>query len=350
MSWSACGSPDARPGRFGSNIKERAMDNKPFWKNKNVLITGFEGFLGSNLTGRLIREKACIVGLDIKTNRKTTILTKEDCKKILVVKGDVANFRLVKKIIDQHKIDVVFHLAAEAIVGKSLKKPLRTFSSNIEGTWNVLEASRLSNTIKAIVIASSDKAYGSHDKLPYHEDYPLIGRHPYDVSKSCADLIAKAYWHTYQLPAVVTRCGNIYGPGDFNFSRIVPDAIRCALAGRSILIRSDGQFTRDYVYVDDIVRGYMMLAQNIQKLGLAGEAFNFSNENPKTVIALVEKIFRITKKEPQYEILDSAPYEIKRQYLASQKSRDVLRWEPRYSLEDGLKKTTEWYMEYFNKQ
>ena len=258
--------------------------NKHFWKNKIVLITGFEGFLGSNLTQALIHCGTKVVGLDIKTGRKETILTAADYRRMTVIKGSVTNYRLLEDILTRKKIDVVFHLAAEAIVGRCRSNPLRTFSANIKGTWNLLEACRSAKTVKSIVVASSDKAYGSHKKLPYTEDAPLIGNHPYDVSKSCADLIAYTYFHTYSLPAAVTRCGNIYGPGDFNFSRIIPDALQCIKNNKTLLIRSDGRFVRDYVYVDDIVEGYILLAEKLESRQLAGQAFNFSIENPITVV------------------------------------------------------------------
>lgn len=318
------------------------MNNK-FWKNKKVLITGFEGFLGSNLTKALISSGAEISGLDIRVKRKETVLTEADYRKITVIKGSVANYKLVERIIKRNKIKVVFHLAAEAIVGRCHNDPLRTFSANIKGTWNVLEACRNSKTIQSIVIASSDKAYGAHKKLPYTEDAHLAGSHPYDVSKSCADLIACAYAHTYGLPVVVTRCGNIYGPGDFSFSRIVPDTIRCALTGKVLYVRSNGKFTRDYVYVDDIVNGYIVLAEKLPKLKLSGQAFNFSDESPVRVIELVNKIFKIAHKKPNYRILNEARYEIKDQYLSSKKVRKIMSWKPRYTLEKGLKKTIEWY-------
>ncbi len=321
--------------------------DRNFWKNKNVLITGNEGFLGSNLTKMLLSAAAKIVGLDIEVKRKNTVFTKDDYKRIITVKGSVADYILVKKIISEYKIDVVFHLAAEAIVGKCLKNPLLTFSSNIEGTWKILETCRNSKTVKSIVIASSDKAYGSHKELPYTEIASLHGDHPYDVSKSCADLIAFTYFHTYSLPVSTTRCGNIYGPGDFNFSRIVPDAIRCALYGKPIEIRSDGKFTRDYIFVEDIADGYILLAEKLQKLKLSGEAFNFSDENPLTVIEFVKKIYNAAGKKPNYHILNQVKYEIKHQYLASQKSRKTLKWKPKYTLEAGLQKTIKWYGSYF---
>jgi CDP-glucose 4,6-dehydratase len=321
--------------------------NRRFWKGRSVLITGFEGFLGSNLTQALLHCGAKVVGLDIKTGRKGTILTAEDYRKMTVIKGSVTNYRLLKNVLTRKKIDVVFHLAAEAIVGRCYDNPQRTFSANIEGTWKVLEACRNSKTVKSIIIASSDKAYGSHKKLPYTEESPLIGNHPYDVSKSCADLIAYTYFHTYGLPVCITRCGNIYGPGDFNFSRIIPDVIRCSLTEKRFLIRSNGKFTRDYVYVDDIVEGYILLAEKLEARQLAGQAFNFSIENPITVLELLKQIDKasIQYGKLEYKILNTAKYEIKKQYLSSAKARKILGWKPKHTLNQGLQKTINWYSE-----
>jgi len=315
-----------------------------FWQNKNVFITGYEGFLGSNLTKTLLDCGAKIWGLDITTHRRTTILSDEDLDKIEIIKGSVGNFSLVSGIIEENDIEFIFHLAAEAIVGRCNKNPLRTFSTNIKGSWNILEASRNSNSIKAIVIASSDKAYGIQKELPYKEDSSLAGCHPYDVSKSCEDLLAYTYFHTYRLPVCITRCGNIYGPGDFNFSRIVPDTIRSALRGETLIIRSDGKFTRDYNYVEDIVRGYLLLAQKMESLRLYGEAFNFSNESPISVLKLVKMILKLVGQDKaNYKIANTARYEIKHQYLSAKKAQRILKWSSQYTLEAGLKKTIEWY-------
>lgn len=316
--------------------------NKDFWVNKQVLITGFEGFLGSHLTKALLKTKAKVVGLDIKVYRKETILDSSDYKKMIVYKGSVTNYRLIEKILQKHSINIIFHLAAEAIVGASQQKPLETFESNIRGTWVVLEAARQYGSIESLVVASSDKAYGSHKKLPYKESAPLIANHPYDVSKSCADLIAQAYAHTYQLPVAVTRCGNIFGPGDFNLSRLIPEAIRCALTKEKLLIRSNGKFIRDYVYVDDIVDGYIVLAQELNKLKLSGEAFNFSDERPLSVLEVVKEISSVTGNKLQYKILDNATYEIAHQYLKSQKSKKILRWYPKHTFAQGIRKTIQW--------
>lgn len=320
--------------------------NGKFWKNKRVLITGYEGFLGSHLTRALLGLGAKVWGLDILTCRKQTILSGEELGKVNITKGSVENISLLSKIINENKIEFIFHLAAKSLVGYCLEKPIRAFSSNIKGTWNILEASRNNSRIKAIIIASSDKAYGSHNKLPYKEDISLKGAHPYDASKSCADLIAYTYCHTYKVPVGVTRCGNIFGPGDFNFSRIVPDTLRSIIKDRTLLIRSDGKFTRDYIYVDDIVNGYILLAEKMQKLKLSGEAFNFSDENPVSVLSLVKIICKLMNKDSNYKILNRAKYEIKDQYLHAGKARKVLGWAPRYSLKEGLEKAIEWYKSY----
>ena len=323
--------------------------NKNFWRRKRVLITGYEGFLGSNLTKSLLGLGAKISGLDIVTRRKKTILTKKELARINIIKGSVENRALVNRVISKNKIEFIFHLAAEALVADCFKKPLKSFSTNIKGTWNILEASRGVSSVEAIVIASSDKAYGSHPKLPYKEDAALCGRHPYDVSKSCADLIAHTYYHSYRVPVAITRCGNIFGPGDFNFSRIVPDCLRSVVRNKTLNVRSDGKFTRDYIYVGDIVSGYIILAQKMQRLKLFGEAFNFSDENPISVLGLVKKIYRLSGQKPNYKILKQAKYEIKHQYLSSKKARKILGWKPKLKLDEGLRKTLDWYRRYLSR-
>ncbi len=327
---------------------EKQKPKNNFWKGRRVLVTGYAGFLGSNLTKKLLSMRARVVGIDKLTLRKNTLLNSHDLKKMTVIRGNVANYRLLQQTLHEHRIEIVFHLAAEAIVGQCLKSPRRTFSSNIQGTWTVLDACRNTPSIQAVVIASSDKAYGSHNKLPYDENSALAGAHPYDVSKSCADLLAHTYFHTYGLPVCITRCGNIYGPGDFHFSRIVPDVIRSSLANKTVFIRSDGKFTRDYVYVDDIVDGYFCLAQKMGRLNLAGEAFNFSNEDPISVLKLVKLIYILSGKTPDYKILNQAKYEIHHQYLSSAKAKKILGWKPHYTLREGLKKTIAWYQRYLS--
>jgi len=291
------------------------------------------------------------VGLDIKVGRKATILSKRDYQKIKAIKGSVADYKLVAQIINRYKINVVFHLAAEALVANCQHEPLVAFSSNIQGTWNILEACRRFRQIQAIVIASSDKAYGSHKRLPYREDAPLTGNHPYDVSKSCADLIACTYAHTYQLPVAITRCGNIYGPGDFNFSRLIPDALRCLATDKTLKVRSDGKFIRDYVFIDDICAGYLAIAEQLKTKKLSGESFNLSNESPLTVFKLLRQINRVSPAgRLKYKILNQVKYEIKKQYLSSAKARRILGWQPVYNLSDGLKITAAWYFNQFRKR
>jgi CDP-glucose 4,6-dehydratase len=313
------------------------------WKNKRVLITGYEGFLGSWLTRFFLEKGASITGLDILTRRKKTILTKPELDSITIVKGSVENIKLLEHTCRRRSIEFIFHLAAKALVNECYIDPIKAFSVNIKGTWNILEICRQNKSIEGVIVASSDKAYGAHAKLPYKEDFALQGDHPYDVSKSCADLLCGTYYHTYQVPVCITRCGNIYGPGDYNFSRIIPDAIRCGLTGRQLLIRSDGKFIRDYVYVKDIALAYMRLAQVMLKNGVAGEAFNFSDENPLSVMSIVNEIYKCFGTKPDYKILNKANYEIKRQFLSSRKARHVLGWKPKYRMEQALNETICWY-------
>jgi len=313
-----------------------------FWKGKKVLVTGHEGFLGSWLVKKLLKYEARIIGVDKIKNRPLSVLTGLRAR-IKCIKADISDFGLIEAIVDKNRPDIIFHLAAEAIVGEANRDPVKAFESNIEGTWNILDISRRKKYIKAIVAASSDKAYGSCKTLPYTEDTPLRGSHPYDVSKSCSDLLCYTYYNTYNVPVCVTRCGNIYGPGDFNFSRIVPDAIISAIKYKRLIIRSDGKFTRDYVYVDDIADGYMLIAENLEKLNLAGEAFNLSNEKPVSVLALVKKIYSSAGKMPDYKILNEAKYEIRNQSLSAAKAKKILGWNARYSLDKGLAEAINWY-------
>lgn len=314
-----------------------------FWTGKNVLITGYEGFLGSHLTKKLINFKANVIGLDIKTFRKETILQKSDLQKIKVIKGSVFNKKLVDDIIVKYCPQFVFHLAAQATIGSCFVEPIKAFNSNIRGTWILLEALRNNSLLEGIVVASSDKAYGPKKNLPYKETDSLSPTHPYDTSKSCADLLSKCYFHSYNLPVSITRCGNIYGPGDFNFSRIIPDIILSALKNKTLLIRSNGKFTRDYIYVDDIVDGYLRLAEKMKEKKLYGEAFNFSNERPISVVFLVSKIFEILTKKLDYKILNQARHEIENQFLCSEKASKTLGWKPEFSLDRGLEATIKWY-------
>ena len=320
-----------------------------FWKNKNVLVTGGSGFIGSYLCRKLVSMQAKVVVIDIKSPKEFSYsVNKISSKKIFFIKSDVRNFTFVKKIIKKYKIDTIFHLAAEAIVGRALKDPYRTLDTNIKGTWNILEASRNSCYVNKVVVASSDKAYGDADKLPYAEGTVLKGRSPYDVSKSCADLISQMYFKTYQLPVCITRCGNVYGGGDHNLSRIIPGTICSVLKGESPIIRSDGTFLRDYIYVEDIANAYITLAEKMNKK-IIGQAFNFGYNNPKSVLEVVEAILKLSNtKNLSPLILDEVRHEIKHQYLDSTKAYKLLKWKPRRGFIDGLKQTIEWYKENIN--
>ncbi len=321
--------------------------SQAFWNNRRVFMSGHEGFLGAHLTLKLIALGAKVVGLDIRRQPKDGFLKPSDRKDFIGMKGSVANARLVREILKKHQIQTVFHLAAEALVGPCLKNPHRAFQTNIQGTWTLLEACRLLGGIDEIVVASTDKAYGVHKKLPYTEASALQGSHPYDVSKSCADLICSTYWSTYGLPVGVTRCGNIFGPGDLNFSRIIPDALRCVITKKMLKVRSNGKFVRDYVYVDDIVDGYLKFAQAMRRKKLFGEAFNLSDEKPLSVIELLAVINRMSGGGLEYKILNSAKHEIPEQYLDSGKARRLLGWKPKVGLEKGIARSRAWYQEYF---
>lgn len=293
-----------------------------FWKDKRVLVTGSEGFLGSYLVKTLRKKGAHVIGLDIKVRGE-----------------DVRDYDMVKNVILANSIQVVYHLAAEAIVGRAVEAPREAFLTNIMGTWNVLEACRLSHYVEAVIVAASDKAYGEHSHLPYKEDFPLLATFPYDVSKSCADAIARSYYCTYGLPVAVTRCGNIYGFGDFNYSRIIPNAIKCLLTNKKLLLYDRGNFIRDYVYVDDVVDGYLRIAQLMGKKKLAGEVFNFSADNPITGFNLIKLFNRIVGGNLSYELSDTLRCEIKKQHLSSEKAKKLLGWRPKVNLEEGLKRT-----------
>ncbi|WP_425514943.1 GDP-mannose 4,6-dehydratase [Crassaminicella profunda] len=320
--------------------------NNKYWKNRNVFITGATGFLGSYIAKELISLGANVTAL-VRDGVPNSNLYKMNChKEMNFVKGSLEDINVLERVLGEYEIHTVFHLAAQAIVGIANRNPISTFESNILGTWNILEACRRSPLVKAIVIASSDKAYGDQKNLPYHENMPLRGKHPYDVSKSCADLIAQTFYHTYKLPVCITRCGNLYGGGDLNFNRIIPQTIQTILNKEAPVIRSDGTNIRDYFYVEDAVNAYLLLAEKMEALNLSGEAFNFSNELYLTVSELVEKILKMMDSDLKPIILNEAKYEIKHQYLSANKARNLLGWKPIYSMQEGLKKTIEWYTKF----
>jgi CDP-glucose 4,6-dehydratase len=267
--------------------------------------------------------------------------------RVKVVNGDVRSQSLLERVLGEYEIDTVIHLAAQTIVGIANRNPVSTFKTNIGGTWALLEACRRSPTVKQIVVASSDKAYGEHKQLPYNEDAPLTGRHPYDVSKSCADLIAQSYAATYDLPVAVTRCGNFYGGGDLNWNRIVPGTIRSVLRGQRPVIRSDGKFVRDYFYVDDGAAANLVLAEQLSRDNrLWGQAFNFSNESQVTVLEVVDRILKTMGSDFEPDVRNEAVNEIREQYLSAAKAREVLGWKPLFTLDDGLRHTIDWYREF----
>jgi CDP-glucose 4,6-dehydratase len=318
------------------------------WKDKKVFITGATGLVGSWLTKFLVDEGANVIVLVRDIVPKSILWSGSDefdyiKDNLTVVYGKLEDYELLERALNEHEIEVVFHLGAQTIVGIANRNPLSTFESNIRGTYNLLEACRRSPLIKAIVIASSDKAYGEQEHLPYDESTPLQGTHPYDVSKSCTDLIAYTYYNTFKLPVCITRCGNFYGPGDLNFNRIIPGTIRSLLDEESPVIRSDGTFIRDYFYVKDGALAYMLLAEKMYELDIYGESFNFSNEIQVTVLELVDKLIEVMGSNIKPKILGNASNEIKHQYLSAQKAKSILNWHPRYTLEEGLKETIEWY-------
>ncbi len=321
---------------------------KDFWKDRNVLVTGCTGLLGSQLTQLLTEKNANVIGLVRDQVPRSNLVKTGVMDRINVVRGCVEDFFTVERALNEYEIDTVFHLAAQTIVGIANRNPLSTFEANIKGTWCVLESCRRVPTVKRVVVASSDKAYGDQEKLPYDEAAPLRGSHPYDVSKSCADLLASTYYATYKLPVCVTRCGNFYGPGDLNFNRIVPGTIRSILNNEAPVIRSDGSYIRDYFYVKDGALAYMHLAEKMEDAKIHGEAFNFSTELQISVLDLTKKILQIMGREDlQPVILNEAKNEIKHQYLSAKKAHSLLGWKPKYELDDALKETVEWYKKFF---
>jgi CDP-glucose 4,6-dehydratase len=315
-----------------------------FWRDRPTFITGATGLVGGWLVRRLIDAGADVVCLVRDEVPQSELTRSHLIDQIKVVRGDVIDQPLLERALGEYEIDTVIHLAAQTIVTIANRNPVSTFESNIRGTWSLLEACRRSPVVKQIVLASSDKAYGDQEDLPYGEESPLQGRHPYDVSKSCGDLIAQSYAITYDLPVAVTRCGNFYGGGDLNWNRIVPGTIRSVLRGERPVIRSDGNYVRDYFYVEDGAAAYMTLAEHLAaNPGLGGRAFNFSNETQVTVLELVNRILALMQSDLEAEVRNEASNEIRRQYLSAAKARQVLRWEPLFTLDEGLKRTIEWY-------
>jgi len=318
-----------------------------FWRDRSVLVTGGTGLLGSWLVKRLIDTGANVVCLVRDWVPQSELLRSRRIEEVNTVRGDIIDRDLVERTLGEYEVEVVFHLAAQTIVGIANRNPVSTFSTNIEGTWNLLEACRRSPKVSSIVVASSDKAYGDQEHLPYTETMPLLGRLPYDVSKACGDMITQTYAASYNLPVAVTRCGNFYGGGDLNWNRVVPGTIRSVLRGERPIIRSDGNFVRDYIYIEDAAAAYMILAERlVANAALRGQAFNFSYEIQVSVLEMVELILRKMKSSLRPEVLNQASNEIRHQFLSAERARTVLNWRPQFTLESGLDRTLAWYREF----
>lgn len=315
-----------------------------FWRDRPTLVTGATGLVGGWLVRRLLGQGADVVCLVRDWVPQSELVRGGLLEQVKVVRGDVRDQSLLERTLGEYEVDTVLHLAAQTIVGIANRNPVSTLETNIAGTWALLEACRRSPTVRQIVIASSDKAYGAHEQLPYSEESPLQGRHPYDVSKACADLIAQSYAVSFGLPVAITRCGNFYGGGDLNWNRIVPGTIRSLLRGERPVIRSDGQYIRDYFYAEDGAAVNMVLAEALARQPeLRGQAFNFSNETQITVLELVNRLLGLMDSSLRPEIRNEATNEIRHQYLNAARAREVLKWKPLFTLDEGLRRTIDWY-------
>ena len=322
-------------------------DMSGFWKDQSAFVTGATGFVGANLSARLVELGAKVVCLQRDETQPNSLDLLHLRDKVTVVNGSVDDLAAMSRVLNEYEIDAVFHLAAQALVGAANRSPVSTFESNIRGTYLLLEACRLSPTVRRIVVASSDKAYGPHVELPYTEDFKLNAVFPYDVSKACTDLISMSYAHTFDLPVADTRSANIYGPADINLSRIIPGTILSVMAGERPIIRSDGTPIRDFIHTDDIIAGYLLLAENIE--GARGEAFNFGSGEPISMLDLVNSIVEVMGKSaelaPDILLKEKIANEIDAQYLDSAKVRERFDWRPQVRLESGLARTIDWYSE-----
>lgn len=315
-----------------------------YWAGKRVLVTGCTGFVGGRLAHRLVDAGAIVFGLIWGADPNANFYREGLEKRVTCVPGDIRDLALLTNVLGHDHIDTVFHLAAQAIVTKANVSPQDTYDTNARGTWTLLEAARQISSLRRVVVASTDKVYGEQESLPYRESSPLSATNPYDVSKVCADLIAQSYAKTFCLPVAVVRCGNIYGGGDLNFDRLIPGTIRAALQNKNPMLRSDGTFTRDYLYVDDAVEAYLRLAQALDHERFHGEAFNFGNEQPFPVLEVVARILDLTGRRNLTPVVqDVATAEIRNQYLSSAKARNELGWAPTYHLDSGLRETISWY-------
>jgi len=319
-----------------------------FWQDRPTLVTGASGLVGGWLVKRLVDSEADTVCLVRDWVPQSDIIGSGLIGKVKTVRGDLRDQRLLERVLGEYEIDTVLHLAAQTIVPIANRNPISTFETNVAGTWALLEACRRSPAVKQIVLASSDKSYGDSERLPYDESMPLAGKHPYDGSKSASDLIAQSYAATYGLPVLITRCGNFYGGGDLNWSRIVPGTMRSVLRGKRPIIRSDGEFVRDYFYVEDGAAAYTLSAERLAAdRDLVGEAFNFSNEQPVNVIDITRLLLKLTGSDLEPIVRNEASNEIRCQYLSATKARERLGWSPLFDLESGLKLTIDWYRRMF---
>lgn len=318
-----------------------------FWTDRRVLVTGATGLLGSWLVEALQERGADVVCLVRDHVPQSRLVASGGLERAIVVRGELEDHATVLRAVNEYEVGSVFHLGAQTIVGTAARSALSTFEANVRGTWNLLEACRQCATVERVLVASSDKAYGEHDALPYTEETPLAGRFPYDVSKSCTDLVALSYHHTYGTPVVVTRCGNLYGGGDLNWNRLVPGVARWALRGETPLVRSDGEYVRDWFYVRDAVEAYLALAERLPDPALCGEAFNFGTETPTSVIDMTRQVLAAAgRPDLEPRILGEASREIRRQYLDCAKARRTLGWKPAWNTADALRETVQWYREW----
>jgi CDP-glucose 4,6-dehydratase len=319
-----------------------------FWRDRPVFVTGATGLVGGWVVHQLVAAGADVIALIRDHVPRSELVASGLIEKVRAVRGDVRDQETLERALGEYEIATVLHLAAQTTVGVANRNPISTLDTNIRGTWALLEACRRTPTVQQIVIASSDKAYGDQEVLPYTEDAPVLGRHPYDVSKSCADLLAQMYAKTYGLPVSVTRCGNFFGGGDLNWNRIVPGTIRSVIRGERPVIRSDGRFIRDYLYVEDGARVYLLLAEKLAaNPALAGEVFNFSYEQQMTVLDLVARILDVMGSTLEADVRNEASNEIRNQYLDATKAKRMLGWSPAYTFDAGLRATVDWYTEYF---
>ncbi|MDD5012075.1 MAG: GDP-mannose 4,6-dehydratase [Candidatus Nanoarchaeia archaeon] len=315
--------------------------NKEFWENKNVLVTGAGGFKGSHLLEKLGETEANIISLVRDFDPKSYFEMQKLGKKSTVVVGDLKDYRKISDILSKYEITTIFHLGAQPIVTTALSNPVETLETNIMGTVNILDSARINSKIEEIVMISSDKAYGPTDKIPYKETERLQGKAPYDVSKSCADLIAQMYSKIFDLPVTIARSVNVFGPGDLNWNRIIPGIMESIIKNKPLKIRSDGKMIREYIYVKDSIDAYINLAENIKKT--RGEAFNISGKNIMSVLEIIEKTSEALGRKVNYEIINNAKAEIPKQYLDGNKIKTTLGWEAKTNFEEAIKETFEWY-------